>query len=178
MIAACRTIAIRLALCLSISWLVWRTSGPSSLPLTLALYGVALARPLIDLASAIRHEMRRATWHELEGRHFVFKGRPVRVVEGDDRQRWVRLADVRAVVGTTASDGALRITYPAGWRLLGRPSEPYLADEALLAHLGKERSPVATRFRQWVGREIVFPARRQRERFGFRPDATEDRPAS
>ena len=168
MIAALRTIGLRLAICLLLTWLVWRAFGPPGLPLVLASCGLALARPLLDLVGAIRHELRRANWRELEGRHFVFKSLPVRVVEDEDRQRWIRVADVRRIVGFTASDGALQVTYPAGWKVTGRPPEPYLSDEALLAHLTKERSPRAARFRQWVEREIVFPARRQRKHLGIR----------
>ena len=59
----------------------------------------------------------------------------MQVVEDADRRRWVRLADVRAVVGFTASDGALAISYPDGVRRLGRPAEPHVGEEALLAHL-------------------------------------------
>jgi hypothetical protein len=165
-IAAVRTIAIRLALCLLVTWLLWHWLGAFSLVLTAVLYGVALARPLIDLASAVRHEMRRANWKDVEGRHFAFRGRAVSVVEDADHQRWVRLSDVRAIVGFTASDAALRITYPNGWSLLGRPAEPHLSDEALLVHLAKERSPTAAKLRLWVEREIVFPARRRREHHG------------
>ena len=78
---------------------------------------------------------------ELEGRHYVFKGRPIQVFEDADHQRWIRLADVRAVAGFTARDAALQITYPRGWQIHGRPPELHLSDEALLAHLMKERSP-------------------------------------
>jgi prophage antirepressor-like protein len=43
-----------------------------------------------------------------------------------------------------------------------------VSEEALLAHLRKERAPEAARLRVWVEREIVFPARRERERLGIR----------
>jgi prophage antirepressor-like protein len=95
----------------------------------------------------------------------------MQVIEDADRRRWVRLADVRAVVGFTASDGALAITYPDGVRRLGRPAEPHVGEEALLAHLLKERSPEAARLRRWVERQVVFPARRERERLGVRAPA-------
>ena len=80
----------------------------------------------------------------------------------------MRLADIRAIAGFTASDAALQVTYPAGWRLLGRPPLPHLSDEALLVHIGKERSPEAVRLRLWIEREIVFPARHEREHHGIR----------
>ena len=82
----------------------------------------------------------------------------------------MRLADIRAIAGFTASDAALQVTYPAGWRLLGRPPLAHLSDEALLAHIAKGRTPEAVRLRLWIEREIVFPARREREHHGIRLD--------
>ena len=160
------TITLRLAVCVAISWAVWRWFGLSSMVPTLALFGILLARPLLDLAGALRDGMKQAQLAAVEGRHYAFRGRAVQVLDDADRRRWVRLADVRAVVGFTASDGALAITYPDGVRRLGRPAEPHVGEEALLAHLLKERSPEAARLRRWVEREVVFPAQRERERLG------------
>jgi len=162
------TIALRLAICGGISWAVWRWLGPSQMVPTLGLFGVALARPLIDLAGALRDGMKQVQLAAVEGRHYAFRGRAVQVLDDADRRRWVRLADVRAIVGFTASEGALAISYPDGMRRLGRPAEPHLSEEALLAHLLKERTPEAARLRLWVEREIVFPARRERDLLGIR----------
>ena len=165
------TIAIRLALCAAATWGLWRLGFGAGLLFMAGVVGIVLARPLMELTIAIWHEMRRANWRELEGRHFVFRGRPIRVVEDARHQRWVRLADVRAVAGITTSETALKIAYAGGCSLSGRPPELYLSDEALLAHLSKERSPATARLRRWVEREIVFPARRLRERHGIKPDS-------
>ena len=164
-------IAIRLALCAACSWLVWRYGGLVVMVATAPLFGVLLARPLLDLASELRHQTRALVWRPLEGRHFVFKGVAVQVLEDDQHTRWVRAADVRRVLGFTASDGALALTYPKGWRRLGAPAQPHFSDEALIAHLAKDPSPEALRFRHWAEREIVFPARRLRERAGVGPEA-------
>jgi hypothetical protein len=172
-IGVAATIVVRLAACTLLSWLVWRSFGVAAMVPTLALFGIALARPLLDLASALRHAMNRAHWRDVEGRHYAYRGRPVRVVEDDAHGRWIRLADVRAIVGFTATDGALAITYPESVARIGRPPEPHLRDEALLAHLDKERSPEALRLRHWLEREVVFPARRERERLGIRPAAAD-----
>jgi hypothetical protein len=171
MIAAVAAVVVRLAVCVLLSWAVWRWQGLTSMVTTLPIFGVVLARPLIDLAAAVRQQMRQTQWRDVEGRHFEFRGRPVRVIEDDARRRWVRLADVRAIVGFTASDGALALSYPQSVLPLGRAGEPHLRDEALLAHLQKERSAEALRLSRWVEREIVFPARRARERHagGARP---------
>ena len=162
-------IVLRGGACAALAWGLHRLGFPLAVLLWIgALAGIVLARPLLDLAIEIYQAMRRANWRELEGRHYAFKGRTVRVVEDDDHQRWVRLADIRAIAGFTASDAALQVTYPAGWRRLGRPPLPHLSDEALLAHIAKERTPEAVRLKIWIEREIVFPARRERERNGVR----------
>jgi hypothetical protein len=167
MLEILRTIALRLALCLAASWLAWKFGGKTSAVWTAALYGVALARPLIDLASEVRHQMRRGVWHDVEGRHYSFRGRAIRVLTDADHQRWVRLADVRAAVGFTAGDATLRVTYPGAWQMLGRPPEAFLREDALVTHLAKERAPDAAKFRHWAEREIAFPGRRERERLGI-----------
>ena len=161
-------IALRLLPCAAHSWLAWRFGGLVVMVTSAPLYGIALARPLLDLASELRQRTRAAVWHSLEGRHFAYRGVPVQVLEDAEQRRWVRAADVRRIVGFTASDGALALTYPDGWRALGRPAQPHFSDEALITHLSKESSPEALRFRHWTEREIAFPARRLRERLGDR----------
>ena len=168
MIEALTAIVLRGGFCAALAWGLWRLHFGISILWIAGLAGLLLARPLLDLAIAIWQAMRRANWRELEGRHYVFKGRSVQVVQDADYQRWVRLVDIRAIAGFTASDAALQVTYPAGWRLLGRPALAHLSDEALLAHIAKERTPEAVRLRLWIEREIVFPARREREHHGIR----------
>jgi hypothetical protein len=167
------TFALRGLLCGALSWFAWRVGGVSTFVVTIAVWGLVFARPLMDLAIELHRQARTLTWQPLEGRHAVFRGTPVQVLEDADRRRWIRAADVRRIVGYTASEAALALTYPDGWRRVGKPAEPHFSDDALLAHLATERSPVALKFRHWVEREIAFPARRQRERFGIR-DAPAD----
>ena len=168
MIATVATIFVRTAGCALLFWWIWRTFGLATALPVVGLFGIALARPLIDLAEALGWQMRRVHWRDVEGRHYAHRGRTVAVVEDDEHRHWLRLADVRAIVGFTASDGALAVSYPDRVRELGRPATPHIRDDALLAHLAKERSPEAARLRQWVDREVAFPARRRRERLGIR----------
>lgn len=168
MIAILRTIALRLVLCGIVTWAAYRYAGLTTAVVTVVLYAIALPKPLIELASELRHQYRRAHWRDREGRHYVYHGMPLSVHEDIEHRRWIGLVGVRAIVGFTASDSALSRTYPDGWRQFGRPPEPHLSDDALIAHLRKERSATALKFRHWVEREIAFPARRQRERYGIR----------
>jgi len=174
-------VALRVLLCSVVGWLGWRWNGAVGLVTTIPIWGVMLAGPLIEAAGEWRHRLRAAAWKPVQGRHYAFHGVHVQVLEDEWHRRWVRAADVRRIVGTPphggASDHALALTYPDGWRLQGQPPEPHFSDEALVAHLAKETSPKALRFRHWVERDILFPAKRQRERFGVRtpPPGASDR---
>ena len=158
------SIALRVAACAAATWGAWRLFGTAWLVFVAPLFGVALARPLIELTASAFRALRHANWRDVEGRHYAYRGRPVSVVEDADGQRWIRLADVRAIVGFTASDGALAIAYPDGMCRAGRPPEPYIGAETLLVHLGKERGPESLRMKIWVERAVAFPARRDRTR--------------
>jgi len=168
MAGALAQIVLRCAACAALAWLAWRMFGPIVALLSVPLLGVLLARPLLDLVGELRHQTRALVWRPLEGRHFVFHGVPIQVIQDADHRRWIRAADVRAVVGFTASDGALALTYPNGWQLLGKPPQPHFSDDALVEHLAKEGTARALKFRHWAEREIVFAARRERERLGIR----------
>jgi hypothetical protein len=164
-------LAPRLAAGAGLIALGWSRGG--TVPVVLAAVATALLilRPLIELAGELRHRLREAAWREVEGRHYAFRGRPIQVLEDADRRRWVRIDDVRSVVGFSATDGALELTYPAGFRRLGR--DAFLSDEALVVHLAREPTPAALKLRHWAEREIVFPARRVRARLGIRTAAPE-----
>jgi hypothetical protein len=154
----------RLALCVALSWLAWRQGGAVLLCVSLVIWGMALAKPLLESASALRYALRATAWRREEGRYFAYRGVPVQVIEDDDQHCWVRVADVRRIVGFTASDGALSLTYAADWRMLGHPPQPHLRDEALLKHLKKESSPAALKLGRWVERDVAYPARQRRMR--------------
>jgi len=160
--------ALRVLLCGAVAWLGWRAFGWVGAVTTIPVWGIFLAGPLLEAAGEWRHRLRAAAWQPVQGRHYAFQGLHVQVLEDEWHRRWVRAADVRRIVGHAASDAALARTHRGGWRHFGQPPEPHFSDEALVAHLAKETSPKALKFRHWVERDIVFPARRQRERYGVR----------
>ena len=164
-------ILVRLAICVVVSYAAFRFGGLIPMVASLVLLGVLLARPLVDLASETRHAIRAQAWKPVEGRYWAFHGTPIQVLEDEDHRRWILASDVRSIVGFTASNGALALTYPNGFRSMGSPPAPHFSDEVLLAHLAKEKSAKALRFRHWVEKEIAFPARRLRERYGVAEEA-------
>lgn len=171
------TLALRGLLCAAVGWVGWRLIGPVALALTAPLLGIALAKPLLELAGALHHAVRARALADIEGRHYAFRGVHVRVIEDEGHQRWIRAADVRRIVGSQDSDHALQLAYGRGYRLAGQPAEGYFSETALLTHLTRQATPAAARLRLWVERVVVWPAREQRRRLGLaEPPAPEDGP--
>lgn len=170
------TLLVRAAVCSVVALGAWWLFGPSGLVFAAIPAGVALARPLIDLASEATHLIRRGAYADIEGRHYAYRGRPVRVLEDADHQRWVRLADLRAVLGRGASDAALERLYGAQLRRFGPRRQPYLLAETLARHLTRDTRSEAGRFLHWLDREVVRPARVLQERQGTRPASLDGPP--
>lgn len=162
--------SVQIALCVA-GFLVfaWQT-GPFATAIASPLLGVMLARPIWSLLANFRHNVRVRAWLPVHGHHFVFKGVTIHVLEDEDHCRWVSLADVRKVVGMTTGESRLAVAYPGRCQRMGKPSQPYLRDDALVEHLGKERDPAALRFRIWAERTVVIPGRRIRSNLGIRPE--------
>ena len=161
------TLVLRALLCAAVGWVGWRAIGPVALALTAPLLGIALAKPLLELAGAMHHAIRARALADIEGRHYAYRGIHVGVIEDEGHQRWIRAADVRRIAGGTDSDHALQLTYGSGYRLAGQPAEPHFSETALLAHLARQADPAAARLRLWVERVVVWPAREQRRRLGL-----------
>lgn len=159
------TIALRLGLCALPAWFFLRFGFPAGLPFVGALAGLLLAKPLIDLASDVRHQIRRAAYHGIQGQHYAWHGRPVRVIEDEHGQRWVRADDLRTAAATSATDITLRAAYGSGCRMHARAL--HLGEEALLEHLARSPAPNAAAVREWARRDIVMPARQGREQRGL-----------
>jgi hypothetical protein len=164
--SAFASLALRLVLVAAATALVYRWFGVIAAMLAACLGAVVLSPAIVAAASDVRHALRHAALRDIQGRHYAFHGRPVQVLEDDDHRRWVRVDDVRALVGFTASDGALALSYPSGFRRIGEAG--YLSDEALLIHLSREPGAAALKLRHWAEREIAHPARQVRARLGIR----------
>ncbi len=161
------TIGLRCLLCAVAAALFWRWNGPFGLVFAAPLWGVALARPLLDLASELRHATRRAAYAGTGGRHFEHRGHAIDILDDDDHHRWLSIADVRKLIPDLPREATLQRQFPdavredaalKGWRI---------SAEALMAYLSKATEPESLRFRNWLEREVVRPAAITRRRLGI-----------
>ena len=157
-------IVLRLLGCAIVTYLVWRGLGPVGLVFCAPLFGVALARPIVDLVAESAQMAQRVGLRDLHGRHFVYRGTPIDVVEDAQQYRWLRLADVRKIVTGLPVEPVLRSLLPDGLQPMGPPANVCIKAEALQQYLQKVTEPNSLRFRRWLEREVVMPAGKLRER--------------
>jgi hypothetical protein len=166
--------SVQIAIAVAVFLVLGYRGGPFVMVMTSPLLAMAIARPLLTLLANFRHGVRERTWLPVHGHHYVFKGITIHVQEDVDRCRWIPLADVAKVVGRTASERVLCATFPGRCQRMEGGSELYLRDDALVQHLGRERNPVALRFRTWIDREVGFPGRRIRRGLGITPEPPDE----
>jgi hypothetical protein len=150
-------IALRLAGCAAVTWLAWGTFGLFSVVFMAPLFGVALARPILDLAEESAQATRRAAWRGLHGRHFQYKGFRVEVTQDEDDRRCLRLADVRKIVSGLPADAVLRSVLPGALSNAADANAVSIEAGALLRYLQKATDPGSLRFKLWLEREEINP---------------------
>jgi hypothetical protein len=147
---------------------MWRALGAIGLVVTAPLWGIAFARPLIELTGAFWQRGRAAALHDLEGRHFAFAGITIDVIETEDA-RWLRAADVQRVLGDRGDEAAFARRLGPGQALAPKPGRWYLRDEALWDYLEQSSQAMdarRNRLRLFVQRDVIDPHRRARRRRG------------
>lgn len=155
-------IILRLSACFTVSYLAYRQVGPTTMMLTLPLWGAALARPIIEGLPAMLRWAAHLHLRAWEGRYYEFDGQQVRVVSIRDTL-WFAEQDVVVILGwapETVRRKLGRNDYgPLGeGRLMGFP------EHALGRLLDGDARPQALRFRLWMEREVIFPHRERLRR--------------
>lgn len=155
-------IALRLLLASGISYLLWRVLGLVGVVVTAPLFGVLLARPLIDLVSASRAAVKELALADLEGRHFAYRGVALDIAEDEDHRRWIRVADLRKLLPGFPRDDLLLRQYADDCRK--EAAGLRFECDALLGTLARASNPATLRLKSWLEREVVAPSQKLRAR--------------
>lgn len=162
MSASILRILFRLLLCSAVTYLVWRKFGTVAFALSAPLFGVALARPIIELAGEFVLSAKQAALADLQGSHYAYHGFRLGISEDEHPYRWISVRDVRKVIPSLPRDTVLRAQFPQDLRHDPDLQGERIRAEALLAYLHKATEAESIRFRNWLEREVVFPAARMR----------------
>ena len=159
-------ILFRLALCSLAAYLMWRRLGPSGLAFSAPIFGVALARPIIDLVGEFSGAARNAALADLQGRNFEHRGQRLDISEDEQAHRWVSVRDVRKVIASFPRDAVLRARFANDLLHDAALGGDRIRADALLAYLRQATEAESIKFRNWLEREVVIPAAKVRERLG------------
>jgi hypothetical protein len=160
---------VRLALCAFASaLLIWigqqveaRAGGWIAFVLSIPLYGVALAKPLLGLAGEGMTWLVHQPLRQWEGRYYEFDGVQVRVYEDDDKL-WFVAKDVISATRSPEIPGAFLATHSQGCRVLEGTRLQCLDLDTLEKLLRRSRENDAVRFILWARREVETPWERKR----------------
>lgn len=122
----------------------------------LALLLAPLVRRLIG--DAISHP-RRKRLEKLGGRYYEFRGYPIEVREDEAGHRWLSVEDIRHLLPDLRSNRALQAAeHHRVQPIAGNSRHLEIRADALVDLLAPAMALTTIRFRNWVRREVLFPA--------------------
>lgn len=156
-------VAARLIACCGLAYLAWRSLGAVGLVYSAPVFGVAFARPILDAGADLYRLVRSLAYRDVSGRHHAYKGRPIDVVVDSDGDPWLRASDVRGVIPDFPRDEALRAILGPGGSTQGKDGSLRVGAGALHAYLVRSTAAESIRFKVWIQRTVIYPARRARQ---------------
>ena len=156
------SLAMRLVICIGVTWMGVMLLGLIGLPLTAPIWGVAFAKPILEVFPALERMIHRHAYQEWEGKYYRYEGTHLRAYfDGDDA--WFNAKDVLSVLGKTpASWLDTRFTPEEYGVIPGRREKGFsLAGVVKLTHISEHSE--APKFRLWFERAVVFTLKRKKE---------------
>ncbi len=151
-------IIFRLALCCAVTWAVWQKFELFAVVFCAPLFGVALARPLIDLFASSHGASKAHALRHVQGRYYQHRGHGIDIAVGDDSHRWLSTADARKAVTGLPRDEVLQHQFGGRVARLARGDAMRIRADALVDCLRKSQDPDGVKFKLWVEREVIHPS--------------------
>src|SRR5262245_21967163 len=156
-------LAARIGLGCIVTWFLYHRSGASGLVFAAPLWGVLLAKPILQIVPALVRGARRTAWGAHEGDAIAFRTHRLRIryVAGHP---WVVEEDLLAVLGETSSDAVRRRADPVHCAQLPDSALWGFSERGVVNYLLSSRHPDANKLRLLLERQVFLLARRKRER--------------
>lgn len=151
-----------MAACAALTWLLYVPLGPKALVLCAPLFAVVLAAPILEAFGQIPYLARLLRYRGFHGRYFEYKGTQIVVHQDDDGHRWIELANVRSLLGQLPGDAQLARSHANAFAPAQAGRGSALRADALHDELRPLADARAIGFRNWLQREVIFPAQKAR----------------
>ena len=151
-------IPVRLGLCVAVTWAMWQGFGVFAVVFCAPLFGVALARPIIDLFAASHGASKAMALRHVQGRYYQHRGHGIDIAEDDDAHRWLCIADARKAVSGLPRDEVLQHQFGERVGRLAPADAMRIRADAMVECLQKARDPDGVKFKVWLEREVIHPS--------------------
>lgn len=162
-------ISLRFRLFLAVAALAlgWMIMGPFGLIFFSPIAGICLARPLLEKMASIYYGAKETALQEFQGKYYSFHGTYFDVQEDEAHHRWLRTSDVRTLLPSFPRDGVLLKLCTEGLAPDYRSERQHLKirADALDKLLSTSQRLETIKFRNWLQREVLYPAQQRRERY-------------
>ncbi len=122
---------------------------------------VLLAMLILEVISAFRQRSKDLHYRHLNGRHYAFHTQPIEVDEGDEHDRWIRIASIRPVLENLPANPVLKRIFQD--QMTDGPAASIHVD-ALIDYLHRAHDHQAIQFKLWLEREVSLPAQNRKKR--------------
>jgi len=164
-------LAVRLVIGFGVTWSLYYTQGPFGLVFAAPVWGLLLAKPILELIPAVTSALRRSAYGDWEGEVHTFETHPLRVRDVGGYV-WIVDGDLLAVLGEKPSDTQRRRADAAFHAPIPDTSLWGWSEPGAIKLLAASRHPDANKLRLFLERQVFLPARKRRERGGRGPEAT------
>ena len=148
---------LRLLLCAVITYLAWREAELIGLVFSSLVIGLALSSPILELLINLRQLIKHGAFSNLNGRYYAFQERAIDIIEDDNHECWLSLADVRMIIKGFPRDSVIVKLYPDDILVDKKNGESRIRSRALVNYLQSSTNVNAIKFKIWIERELIFP---------------------
>lgn len=155
------SVALRILVCVAVTWLgVW-FMGLIGLAITAPIWAVCFTRPLLEFFPAIGRLVHRNAFQPWEGKFYRYERTHLRAhFDGDDA--WFVADDVLSVLGKQRGSWLDTRFGASEYRVIPGRAEMGFTPQAVLKLIDMSTHPGARRFRLWFERAVVHTLERKK----------------
>ena len=162
----------RLGVAAGFSYLAYKLGGDHKaglilLALSAPLWGVLLAKPILEMVKSYMDFAEQQPYIPWQGRYYAFQGKQIRIFE-EDGVLWFVDRDVLRVLDKEPTS-AMRIAYgEVDYKPIAEAGTMAFSERVVARVVSLIRHAEAGKFKFWIEREVIAPHHKKREIAGLR----------
>jgi hypothetical protein len=149
--------AIRLSLAFAISGgIYWLTKSHVMMVLSLPVWGVLLAKPIVETLETYFDFARKQPWRKWQGHYYEFQGHQIRIYEMDGAL-WFCDTDIFNALGLKLDPSLQRVYSATEYTVLEGTKLKAFSEATVLRVISHIRHAEVGKLKFWLEREVIRP---------------------